>query len=181
MEALLIIDMCKDFVTGRFGFEGSRKIIPKIERVLHAARKRGLVIVFTRDAHLPGDPELAVWGQHAMEGTDGSEIIPELSPAREEIVIKKRTYSAFFGTELERVLKEKGVSELILTGVVTHICVQHTAADGFFRGFKIKVLSDCTAAPDQELHERALEYMKRIYGALILGSDELLRGWGVST
>jgi nicotinamidase-related amidase len=177
MEALLIIDMIMDFVTGKFGFEEAKKIVPKLQLVLSKAREKRVPVFYVCDSHKSGDPELSIWGEHAMDGTPGSEVIPELAPASGEHIIKKRTYSAFYETELEKLLRKGGINHLILTGVVTDICVKHTAADAFFRGFRISVLSDCTASPQQHSHAGSLEYMKRIYGARILSSTELLREW----
>jgi nicotinamidase-related amidase len=178
MEAVLIIDMIREFVTGKFGFEGARRIVPSIKRVLSKAREKGVRVIFVCDSHQIGDPELSVWGEHAIKGTAEAEVIPELTPVSGEQVIKKRTYSAFFGTELEKVLREAGITHLILTGVVTDICIKHTAADAFFRGFRLTVLSDCTASPQQLSHSSALDYMRRMYGARVMSSRELLEEWG---
>jgi len=178
MEALLVIDMINDFVIGKFGFEGARKIIPQLQQVVSKAREKRVPIFYICDSHRSGDPELSVWGEHAMEGTWGAEVVSELAPASEELIIKKRTYSAFFDTKLEELLRSRGVNHVILAGVVTDICVRHTAADAFFRGFRITVLSDCTASPQERSHVESLEYMKRIYGARILTSTDLLREWG---
>ncbi len=173
MRAVLVIDMLNEFVTGKFGFEGAREIVPRIKRVLEWARRGGIPIIYVCDSHEPGDPELRVWGEHAMKGTEGAKIVPELSPSPGDLVIEKRTYSAFFSTQLDQLLKDKKIQELILMGLVTNICVQHTAADAFFRGYKIRVLTDCTASPVKEEHERALQYMKQVYGAELLSSEEL--------
>jgi len=177
MEALVIIDMIRDFVTGKFGFEEACRIVPRLQRVLAKAREKHIPVFHVCDSHKLGDFELSVWGEHAMEGTLGAEVIPELAPTCDEYIIKKRTYSAFYETELERLLRNRGVTHLVLAGVVTDICVKHTAADAFFRGFKITVLSDCTASPHERSHVESLEYMKRIYGAKILSSEELLEEW----
>ncbi len=178
MQAVIIIDMIVDFVTGKFGGEHAQKIIPNIKRLSEAARRRGIPVIYACDAHNRWDPEISIWGEHAMLETKGSEIIPELAPKPEDFIIKKRTYSAFFQTELDDLLKKLGVKEVILTGVVTDICVQHTAADAFFRGYLIVIPSDCTNAVKKEKHEQALETMRSLYGAKITISEEIISGWG---
>ena len=177
MKAVLVIDMIKDFVTGKFGSPRARQIIPTIRALLEADRRVGYPVVYVCDAHRPGDPELRVWGEHAMEGSEGAQIVDELSPQSEDAVFKKHTYSAFFETGLHGFLQDRGIREVILTGVVTNICVQHTAADAHFRGYEITVPEDCTAAVEDELHRQALETMKQLYGARIVKSTELMQEW----
>ncbi|MFN4133639.1 MAG: cysteine hydrolase family protein, partial [Candidatus Hadarchaeales archaeon] len=98
-----------------------------------------------------------------------------LAPAKGEVVLEKHTYSAFFSTGLEEVLRKKGVREVVIGGVVTNICIQHTAADAFFRGFNVTILKDCTAAVDGKTHRDSLEYMKKMYGAKIISAKEFIR------
>lgn len=178
MQAVIIIDMIVDFVTGRFGGEHAKKIITKIKRLAEAARRHGVPVIYVCDAHNREDPEISIWGEHAMAETKGSEIIQELAPEPEDFIIKKKTYSAFFQTELDELLKKLGVREVILTGVVTNICIQHTAADAFFRGYSVVVPSDCTNAVEREKHEQALETMRNLYGAKITVSEEIISSWG---
>lgn len=177
MRAVLVIDMIKDFVTGKLGFPGAREIVPNIQRVVEAARKAGYPVIYVCDAHRPGDPELAVWGEHAMDGSEGSRIVDGLAPRPGDVVLKKHTYSSFFETGLHGVLQEHGVQEVVLTGVVTPICIQHTAADAHFRGYRVVVVEDGTAAVKEEDHLRALETMKQLYGAGIISSRDLVSRW----
>lgn len=178
MLAVIIVDMIVDFVIGKFGGEHAREIVPNIKRLAEAARKRKIPVIYVCDAHHLEDSEISIWGKHAMAGTEGSEIIPELAPKNEDFIIKKRAYSAFFQTELDELLKKLGVKEVILAGVVTNICIQHTAADAFFRGYSVIIPSDCTNAIDKEEHKRALETMRSLYGAKITTSEEIISGWG---
>ncbi len=174
MQALIIVDMIHDFVDGKFGSEGAQAIVPKIKKLIDWAREKKIPIIYLKDSHTPEDPELRVWGEHAMEGTWGSEIVDELKPEKRDIVIPKKTYSGFFDTHLDSILKELEVKEVILTGVSTNICVQHTAADAFFRGYEVTVVSDATAAIDPSTHNSALDYMKLVYGANIKTADEII-------
>ena len=175
--ALLIIDMINEFVKGNLRVKGAKEIIPVIRRLLDTARERGIAVIYANDSHKPTDPEIQLWGRHAMEGTEASEVVEELKPAEGDYLVKKTTYDAFFGTEMEELLRKLSVDVVCITGVVTSICCQHTAASAFFRGFKVIVVSDATADLDEETHKKALEYMRKIYGARILTSEELMKEW----
>ena len=179
MEAVLVIDMLNDFVKpgGTLRVERAERIIPKLKALLDWARGKGLPVIYACDAHRKGvDAELALWGDHAIEGTWGAQVIDELKPQEGDFVVRKRRYSAFFGTDLDLLLRELGVDTLILTGLVTNVCVQHTAADAFFRGYKVVVVSDCCEALTEEEHKSALEYMRRVYGADVRTADEIMAG-----
>jgi len=172
--AVFVVDMIHDFVDGKFKNEKATEIIPNIKKLINLARDKGIPVIFLRDAHEKGDPEEKVWGAHAMKGTWGSEIVDELSPRSSDYIIDKRTYSGFFKTDLELLLKKLEVDSVILTGVSTNICVQHNAADLFFRGYSIIVASDGTAAFTEEDHNSSLKYMETVYGAKILKIDDIL-------
>jgi len=174
--AVVVIDMINDFVTGVFKSERAAKIIPNIKRLLEFARKQGVPIIYATDAHLPNvDPEFEVWGPHAVKDSWGAEIIDELKPEKNDFHVLKRKYSAFQGTDLDMLLRELKVDTLILTGVVTDICIQHTAADAFFRGYKLIVPKDCVEAVDEPTQKAAIEYLKKAYGCEITTTDELLK------
>ncbi len=173
-KALVIIDMLNEFVYGKLGFEMAREIVPNIKRLLERSREKGVMVVFVCDSHRRGDPELEVWGEHAMEGTSGAEVVDSLRPLETEPRVKKRTYNGFFNTDLEDLLKVRGVGEVILTGILTDICILHTAAGAFFRGFKVLIPREAVASSDEESHQRALEYMERMYGAKISSLREVL-------
>jgi len=173
-RAVIVVDMINDFVYGKFGSERARRIIPSMSRLLEAARAKGYLIIFTRDAHKTADPELKIWGEHAMKGTSGSEVIPDLNIQKGDHVIEKSTYSSFFNTELDSVLKRHGVDEVIIVGVTTDICVRHTAADAFFRGYKVIIPKECVQTISDEIQERALDEMKRLYHAEILDLEQVI-------
>ncbi len=175
-QALLIIDMLNDFVTGKFGFAGARRMVPRLRELLEGWRKRGEPVVYVCDSHPPEDPEFNLWGPHAVKGTEGAKIIPELEPREGEVVVEKSRYSGFFRTGLEGALGEKGAREVVLTGVLTDFCVLHTAADAFFRGYGVTVVRDCVASTSQKGHHWALRYMKKAYGARVTSSCKLLGG-----
>jgi len=174
--AVIVIDMINDFVTGVFKSDRAAKIIPNIKNMLDYARKQKVPVVYATDAHLPNlDPEFSVWGRHAEAGSWGAEVINELKPQKGDFRVLKRKYSAFQGTDLDQLLRELKVDTVILTGVITDICVQHTAADAFFRSYKIIVPKDCVEAVDSATQEEALRFIKKAYRPEIATSKELLK------
>lgn len=174
--AVIVIDMINDFVAGVFKSDRAAKIIPNIRALLSYARKRKVPIVYATDAHLPNvDPEFDVWGSHAVAGSWGAEIVDELKPHKGDFRVLKRKYSAFQGTDLDQLLRELKVDTVILTGVVTDICIQHTAADAFFRGYKIIVPTDCVEAVDAKTQEEAIRFIKKAYAPEITTLKELMK------
>jgi nicotinamidase-related amidase len=173
--ALIVIDMLNDFVNGPLASPGSREIIPNIKRLIAKARSLKIPVVYVCDAHYEGvDWELKLWGPHALAGTWGAEVIEELKPERGDFLVRKRRYSGFFQTDLGILLRELGADTLILTGVDTSICVSHTAADAFYRGYALVVPRDAVATFDPKENEQAVGYLKRVYGAEITTTDELI-------
>ena len=173
-KAIIVVDMINDFVTGKLGSPRAQKIIPNIAALLKKARKQGIPIVYLRDAHKSTDKEMNIWGEHAMKGTEGSEIVPQLKPEKNDIVIEKKWYSGFVDTELQAILKKLGVDTLIILGVSTDICVQNNVGHAYFSGFGTIVPQDCVASIDEAAHELAIKYMKDNYGAQITTSDKVL-------
>lgn len=174
--ALIVIDMINDFVGGVFKSDRAAKIIPSIKALIDFARKNESPIVHATDAHLPDvDPEFDVWGSHAVAGTWGAEIVDKLKPQKGDFHVLKRKYSAFQATDLDLLLRELKIATVILTGVITDICIQHTAADAFFRGYKIIIPKDCVQTIDQPTQETAINFMIKAYGAKITTSKELMK------
>jgi len=174
--AVIVTDMINDFVTGVFKNNRAAKTVPNIKALLDHARRKKIPVVYATDAHLPGiDREFDVWGKHAEAGSWGAEIIDELNPKKGDLRVFKRKYSAFQGTDLDQLLRELKVDTVILCGVVTDICIQHTAADAFFKSYKIIVPTDCVEAVDEPTQEAAIRFMKKAYGPEITTSKELLK------
>ena len=120
-QAILVVDMLNDFVTGALKCDRGLAIVPKTAQLLDGARKGGVPVVFCNDAHIKGiDHELKLWGDHAIVGTKGAEVIPELKLCQTDYVVPKRRYSGFFHTDLDLLLKELGVDTVIMTGLHTH-------------------------------------------------------------
>lgn len=178
--ALLVIDMLNDFVYGKLKVKKAKDIIPNIRKLIGAFKSKRLPVIFICDSHIRGiDRELEIWGQHAIRGDWGSEVIDELKPTPDDIIVYKRRYSGFYNTDLDLTLRELKVDTLVLTGVATDICVQHTAADAFYRNYDIIVVSDATATLTDEAHEYALNYMSRVYKAKTLSTSDVLKVIGV--
>ncbi len=175
-EAVLVIDMINDFVKGKLGNENAEEIISDVRGLLEVASDEDILKVFVEDKHQKDDPEIDHWGHHAMEDGEGAETIPKLKGLANRR-IRKRFYDGFFKTDLELTLRQHQIERVILTGVTTDICVQHTAAGAFFRDYDIKVVKDCTAAPTEEKKKNALDYMESTYGAEIVSSAEVMEKW----
>lgn len=178
MNALLVIDMLNDFVTGKIVNPRAEAIIPNILDLVEKARsdRDEWLIVYANDAHLPEDFELKVWGEHAMAGTPGADIIPELASAKEDFVLPKRTYSSFHETGLDPLLRQFGVDTVVLTGQHTNICLRHTTADAFFRGYRVIVPRDGVEAISEEDHQSGLAYLETMYKADLPYTKEVLEG-----
>lgn len=164
-KALLIIDMLNDFAhpQGVLYSPSVREIIPKLETILKSAREKGWLVVYLCDAHRPDDKEFETFPPHCLDNSWGGEIVEELRPRDGDYLVKKRRYSGFFGTDLDLLLREKGIEELHLTGCLTDICVLFTCADAYFRGYKLYVSRSATAALTPTDHEYALNLMKKAF------------------
>ena len=178
--AVIVIDMLNDFVTGKLEAKRAQRIIPNLKRLVEAARENNVPVVYSNDAHYPQDVEVTrKWGNHAIKGTEGAKVIPELKPAKKDYVVEKRTYSGFYETGLDSLLrslyKGEGAKTVILGGLHTNMCVRHTAADAFFRGYKIIVAKDGAEAFTEKDQEEGLKYLEYVYNAKIMTVDEIIK------
>jgi nicotinamidase-related amidase len=176
MKALIIVDMLNDFVDGKLANPKAQAITPPLKRLLAHAREEGWVVVFSNDAHDASDPEMKIWGEHAMAGDPGAEVIDELAPREGEIISEKHHYGAFDDTGLDEQLRERGVDEVVITGQHTHICVRHTSYGALIRGYEITIPRFAVCAFEGVDEEEALEYLKATYGANVTTVDELVEG-----
>lgn len=173
--AIIVIDMLNDFITGALGCERGRAIVPALRRLLTEARTHDIPVLYANDSHLKGiDHELTLWGDHALRGTEGAEVIPELAPQANDYVVLKRRYSGFFRTDLDLLLRELEVDTLIITGMHAHMCCRHTAADAYCLGYHLVVPEETTDAFTEEDFLSGIRYMKEAYGAEVCSLDELL-------
>jgi nicotinamidase-related amidase len=178
--AVIIIDMLNDFVTGELKTERAARIIQPLRDLIEVSRRYKIPVIYSNDAHYPSDHEVVKkWGAHAIKNTSGAKIIPELEPRNQDFIIEKRTYSGFYETGLEPLLRSfyngRGVKTVILGGLHTHICIRHTSADAFFRGYEIVIAEDGVEAFDNKLHEEGMKYLKDIYNAELLPINEIIK------
>src|SRR6202162_5739255 len=182
--ALIIIDMQRDFLEpGGFGAALGNDVsrlqaaIAPCRDVLEAARRRGLLIIHTREGHRPdlsdapplkverGDPALRIgapgpMGRILIRGEPGHDIIPELYPIAGEPVIDKPGKGAFYATGLGQLLADKGIENLLVCGVTTEVCVNTTVREANDRGYRCIVLADCCASYFPEFHASGLAMIK---------------------
>jgi nicotinamidase-related amidase len=177
-DAIVLLDMVNDFVTGKIAAERAQRIIPTLgDELLPAAREHGVRVVYVNDAHRPEDLELDVWGEHAMRGTEGADVIPELAPTEADDVFEKRFYDGFHETGLDHHLRSLGVDRVVVAGLHTNMCVRHTSASAFFRGYDVLVPEDCVDAFSEDDHERGLDYLEDVYGAEISTAADVVDEW----
>ena len=177
-DVLLVVDMLVGFLEPGHSLycgDDSRKIIPRVERLIESELARGSKVFFICDSHVPDDREFEVFPVHCVEGTDEAAVIPELSGYEAEI-IRKRRYSAFFETDLEQRLAELEPDKIVICGVCTDICVMHTAADARNRDYRVEVPTDCVATFDPEAHRYALKHLESILGATLVDVAGLSAG-----
>lgn len=170
MNALLVIDMLKDFINpdgALYCGESSRKIIPFIREKIERFHKNGDLVIFLCDSHKEDDLEFKMFPKHSVIGSEGAQIIDELPVEKEDVIIKKTRYSSFFGTNLDVVLKENSISEAHVVGVCTSICVMDTVGDLRNRDYTVTVYKKGVADFDPKAHTFSLERMEKIYGAEI--------------
>jgi nicotinamidase-related amidase len=182
-KAVIIIDLLNDFVTGDLKSDRAERVIPKLKKLIEAARKHNIPVIYSNDAHYPHDVEVVEkWGKHAIKGTKGAEIIPQLKPTEKDYIVEKRTYSGFYETGLDSLLRSlyrgEGVKTVILSGLHTNMCIRHTAADAFFRGYKIVIAKDGVEAFTQEDHEQGLKYLEYVYNAKLMTVDDIIKEFG---
>ena len=202
--ALIIIDMQRDFLEpGGFGetlgndVTRLRAAVKPLQAVLAAARTAGILVIHTREGHRPdlsdappakverGTPSARIgdvgpMGRILVRGEPGHDIVPELYPIVGEPVVDKPGKGAFYQTDLELTLRNRGIENLIVTGVTTEVCVNTTVREANDRGYRCVVLSDCCASYFPEFHEAGLKMIKAQGGIFgwVSESQSLLAGLG---
>ena len=204
--ALVIIDMQRDFLQpGGFGaalgndVSQLASVVAPTQRLLAAAREAGLLVIHTREGHRPdlgdlppakhrrgGGPlrigDRGPMGRILVRGEPGHDIIPELAPIPGEPVVDKPGKGAFYATDLELILQSRGITQLLICGVTTEVCVNTTAREGNDRGYECLVLSDCTGSYFPHFHHQALEMIQAQGGVVgwVGCSDAVIEGLAVA-
>lgn len=180
--ALVVVDMNRPFVDAGYPLASSNApvIVPRLAAAVEAFRAAGRPVLWVvqghhsvphdRGAHLSG-----WWPTPLLEGTPDVEICGGLSPTPDEKIILKRRYSGFYGTDLEITLRCLGVRQLVIGGVLTHVCPFTTAADAFMRDFDVYYLADGTASLNRDLHVGALKAIAGWCGHVVTVSE--VCGW----
>ncbi len=202
--AVVIIDMQRDFLEpGGFGESLGNDVsllaaaIAPCKALLSAARAQNMLIIHTREGHLPdmsdahkakverGDPsvrigEMGPMGRILIRGEPGQDIIPELYPQAGEPVIDKPGKGAFYATEFESILQANGIEDLIVCGVTTEVCVHTTLREANDRGYRCLVPGDCCGSYIPEFHEAGLKMIKAQGGIFgwVTDSTSILEAMG---
>ncbi|MEM8815277.1 MAG: isochorismatase family cysteine hydrolase [Pseudomonadota bacterium] len=174
--ALVLIDVQNSFFhpDGENYYAESAAVVPKLEALLEHARAQGCTVVHVAERHRPGldDFEQAKLPQHCMSGDWNSRFLDGFGPKDEaEFLLEKRRMSAFFGTDLDLLLREKGIRNLVIAGVKTNVCVRATVQDAFSLGYACHVAGDATNSNRAALAAAALEDIDRYMG-WIVDTDE---------
>ncbi len=179
IPAVLIIDMVKDNFTEKSPItQRAKKLIDPINKLTGVFRKKRWPVVFATDAfHKEDFIFKGKMKPHSLAGTRGAEVIDELVRTDDDLWLPKPRFSAFFKTDLEKWLKEKGVTLCAVAGIATNFCVLTTAMDAICSDFKTVILEDCTTAMSLDIHEKILDIYRRnpLYPLFrIMSSGELL-------
>ena len=174
-KTLIVIDVLNDFMDPRGALycgDSARLIIPAIESLVARFSREKETVIYLRDAHAPDDKEFELFPPHAVKGTWGAEIIPELAPPDGAHVVDKTRFSGLFGNNLVELLSAADSHEIWLTGVCTSICVMDTAGDLRNHDYQVIIPVAAVADFDSEFHEFALKRMQRIYGAKLVKPED---------
>lgn len=171
MKVLLVIDMLKDFIyKGGSLYCGSaaQEIIPFIKSKIDEYHRKGNKVIFICDSHTKDDSEFKMFPSHCVKGTKGAEIIDELPKTRNDVIIKKRRYSGFYETNLDKILEDISPERVEVVGVCTSICVMDTVGGLSNREIPVTVYTKGVADFNNEMHEFSLKRMKKIYNAEVV-------------
>jgi ureidoacrylate peracid hydrolase len=189
--ALIVVDVQNDFchsdspLAKHNDMSLVQDMVPRLLQLIDAARAAGTTIVWIKVLHFewttsPAGKEqrMRTRGNTTMicqEGTFGAEFY-RVEPEPGEPIVVKHRYSAFVDTDLQLILRSKGIQSVILTGVATNVCVESTARDAFMRDYYVTFASDCSATFTQEKHDATLRNMADHFG-VVATSDEIVEAW----
>jgi len=183
--ALLVIDLQKGFVSeGAFcEVPAARKMLPRLQRLIDVCKRQSMPVIYTRMSHqyMRSTVYPDLWPDHfkpdgtpiLVPGSKEFELIDELKIEGGDILLDKDRYSAFFGTPLDLILKERGVKTLIVTGLASNVCCESTVRDAFFLSYRVIFVDDLNVTLNDEMHRWAVENIRLVFG-YVLSSDELI-------
>lgn len=188
--AIVLVDMARDFVepggfiadAGGPEYQAKAKaIIDPLKQLLETARRVGVTVVYSTDCHTPEDSELRKWPPHSMKGSKWAEIVPELAPQPNDLVLPKTTYSGFQSSNIEADLKARNIETLYITGLHTDCCCRHTSGDAFQKGFDLVWVTDALQAFTSDAHQSGLDYYEAWYATeperQFKTADEVIDSW----
>lgn len=146
--ALLVVDMQRVFLNGSSKVQDAEAVMQRVGDLAHNFRQRGRPVIYTRHLHeddgSDGGNLLWWWGSIIRESSEGGQLHPDVMPQEAEVVVRKNTYDAFAGTDLEARLEEMGVRDIVICGVMTNLCCETSAREAFCRGYRVKFVADAT-------------------------------------
>ena len=161
-SALLVVDMQRFFLDPESPTFtcGGLAILPRVRSMIDAFRLRGRPVIYTKHVHNPDNMDSGImrwwWKGMCLEGSPESEIHPDVAPLPGEKVVSKHRYSAFYGTDLEIVLRCLKVEDVVVTGIMTNLCCESTARDAYYRDFRVIMPADGTGSINEEMHLASL-------------------------
>ena len=171
---LLVVDMQKFFIneTSHAYIPSVRAIIPRIKKLINVYSKNGLPIIFTRHINSKQNANLMEkwWNNLITAQNSLSQISAEFDISK-GIVLKKSQYDAFYETSLEKILREKEISQIVICGVMTHLCCETTARSAFVRGFEIFFTIDGTATYNENLHLSSLRNLAQGFATPVISNE----------
>jgi nicotinamidase-related amidase len=177
---LIVIDLLHDFLDG-WDAARKHKLVSSTNELVGAMRSRGQAVIWVRQEFEPdlrdAFLEMKAKGiRSTIKGTKGCQIVPELAVAASDIVIVKKRYSAFYGTNLDQTLETLRPDSIILAGINTHACIRTTAVDAYQRDWNVVLALDCVDSYDLEHHHVSLKYMKDKLAA-VMTNEEILESF----
>ena len=189
--ALLVVDVQNDFASPKGSaaqrgddVSASVAMVSRLVRLIDEARRVGLTVVYVKTTHSEWT-DTPSWLYRASqykalntcrEGTWGAEFYDGIAPSPSERVVIKHRYSAFINTDLNTVLKAKGIESVLVTGIATNVCVETTARDAYMYDYYVTMIDDCSAAYEAKLHLGTLDNMRHHFG-LVASSSEIIDSW----
>ncbi len=198
--AVIVVDMQSDFIVPGAPLETpmGRDIFPNLQRIIAYARQTGMRVIYTAHVHRRDGSDLGLFGEiwppigrgdALVDEQAGVDMVSEVAPMAEELIIKKHRYSGFFGTDLDMILRTGKIDTVVVTGVTTENCCHATARDAMFNGYRVAFISDATgtfdypdigfgALPAAEVHRVSLGILG-VSTAHVMDTDEFIQRSGV--